>query len=183
MTHFIYHVYDLCLLKVHCSGVSKVCIWKIDDVYKKLYSIFNCCLFDVWKIFMVDHIYWVRSWWMTMKVVTKQVLNIGWLENKFCFFFTLFFTHKHLFIPYRWGAPISIALHAPGTDFLPTINSIKYLRDCAPEAALVRQFTTFHIYFSSKHVPKAVSIRTFSKSHNKFGISGVSGALVIWFSL
>lgn len=58
----------------------------------------------------------------------------------------------------RWNAPVSIALHAPGTDFLPTINSIKYLRDCAPESALVRQFTTFHIYFSSKHVPKVVSI-------------------------
>lgn len=58
----------------------------------------------------------------------------------------------------RWNAPISIALHAPGTDFLPTIKSIKYLRDCATGSALVRQFTTFHIYFSSKHVPKIVSI-------------------------
>lgn len=61
----------------------------------------------------------------------------------------------------RWNAPVSIALHAPGTDFLPTIKSIKYLRDCAPESALVRQFTTFHIYFSSKHVPKLVSILSF----------------------
>lgn len=58
----------------------------------------------------------------------------------------------------RWNAPISIALHAPGTDFLPTIKAIKYLRDCTPEGALVRQFTTFHIYFSSKHVPKIVSV-------------------------
>lgn len=57
----------------------------------------------------------------------------------------------------RWQAPISIALHAPGTDFTPTLNSIRYLRDCAPESALVRQFTTFHIYFSSKHIPKSVS--------------------------
>ncbi|XP_031617236.1 beta-1,4-glucuronyltransferase 1 [Contarinia nasturtii] len=56
----------------------------------------------------------------------------------------------------RWNAPVSIALHAPGTDFLPTINSIRYLRDCTPESSLVRQFTTFHIYFSSKHIPKAV---------------------------
>ncbi|XP_070495808.1 beta-1,4-glucuronyltransferase 1 [Chironomus tepperi] len=56
----------------------------------------------------------------------------------------------------RWNAPISIALHAPGTDFLPTVNSIKYLRDCLPESNLVRQFVTFHIYFSSKHVPKVV---------------------------
>lgn len=56
----------------------------------------------------------------------------------------------------RWMAPISIALHAPGTDYAPTINSIKYLRDCAPEAHLVRQFVTFHVYFSSKHIPRHV---------------------------
>ncbi|XP_035908995.1 beta-1,4-glucuronyltransferase 1 [Anopheles stephensi] len=56
----------------------------------------------------------------------------------------------------RWNAPVSLALHAPGTDFVPTINSIKYLRDCVPESHLVRQFVTFHIYFSSKHIPKLV---------------------------
>lgn len=56
----------------------------------------------------------------------------------------------------RWMAPISIALHAPGTDFNPTVNSIKFLRDCLPESHLVRQFVTFHIYFSSKHIPKNV---------------------------
>ncbi|CAO1381250.1 unnamed protein product [Diamesa serratosioi] len=56
----------------------------------------------------------------------------------------------------RWSAPISIALHAPGTDFMPTVNAIKYLRDCLPESNLVRQFVTFHIYFSTKHVPKVV---------------------------
>ncbi|XP_053661576.1 beta-1,4-glucuronyltransferase 1-like [Anopheles marshallii] len=56
----------------------------------------------------------------------------------------------------RWNAPVSLALHAPGTDFVPTINSIKYLRDCVPESHLVRQFVTFHIYFSSKHIPKFV---------------------------
>uniref|UniRef100_A0A8W7PJM2 Beta-1,4-glucuronyltransferase 1 n=1 Tax=Anopheles coluzzii TaxID=1518534 RepID=A0A8W7PJM2_ANOCL len=37
----------------------------------------------------------------------------------------------------RWNAPVSLALHAPGTDFVPTINSIKYLRDCIPESHLV----------------------------------------------
>lgn len=58
----------------------------------------------------------------------------------------------------RWMAPISIALHAPGFDFPVTINAIKYLRDCPSEAHLVRQFVTFHIYFSSKHIPKSVSI-------------------------
>lgn len=54
----------------------------------------------------------------------------------------------------RWRAPISIALHAPGTDFQPTIDSIQYARSCG--SPLVSQLVTFHIYFSSKHMPKAV---------------------------
>lgn len=65
---------------------------------------------------------------------------------------------------YRWNAPISLALHAPGSDFLFTIKSIKYLRDCLPDSALVRQFATFHLYFSTKHVPKTVSSTPFSCS-------------------
>lgn len=56
----------------------------------------------------------------------------------------------------RWNAPVSLAMHAPGTDFVPTIGAVKYLRDCLPESHLVRQFVTFHIYFSSKHIPKNV---------------------------
>lgn len=54
----------------------------------------------------------------------------------------------------RWSAPISIALHAPGTDLGPTIEAIKYARTCG--SPLVAQLVTFHIYFSSKHVPKMV---------------------------
>uniref|UniRef100_A0A336M367 CSON001446 protein n=2 Tax=Culicoides sonorensis TaxID=179676 RepID=A0A336M367_CULSO len=56
----------------------------------------------------------------------------------------------------RWIAPISIALHSPGTDFIPTVNSIRYLRDCTPEGGLIKQFVSFHLYFSSKHVPKLI---------------------------
>ncbi|XP_060651679.1 beta-1,4-glucuronyltransferase 1-like isoform X2 [Drosophila nasuta] len=56
----------------------------------------------------------------------------------------------------RWNAPISIAMHAPGTDFQPTLDSIKYLRDCVPGNQLVRAFATFHIYFGTKHIPKSV---------------------------
>lgn len=56
----------------------------------------------------------------------------------------------------RWNAPVSLAMHAPGTDFQPTVNAIKYLRECLAESHLVRQFVTFHIYFSSKHIPKNV---------------------------
>lgn len=59
----------------------------------------------------------------------------------------------------RWQAPVSIAMYAPGTDFQPTIQSIKYLRNCA--SPLVSQLVTFHLYFSSKHVPKVVSIKFF----------------------
>lgn len=54
----------------------------------------------------------------------------------------------------RWQGPISIAIHAPGSDFQNTLESISYLRDCV--SPLVKQFVTFHIYFSTKHVPKQV---------------------------
>ncbi|XP_054082983.1 beta-1,4-glucuronyltransferase 1 [Zeugodacus cucurbitae] len=57
----------------------------------------------------------------------------------------------------RWNAPVSIAMHTPGTDYQPTIDAIKYLRECLPESHLVRTFTTFHLYFSTKHIPKTVA--------------------------
>ncbi|XP_017153849.1 beta-1,4-glucuronyltransferase 1 isoform X2 [Drosophila miranda] len=56
----------------------------------------------------------------------------------------------------RWNAPVSIAMHAPGTDFQPTVDSIRYLRECLPGSHLVRAYTTFHIYFGTKHIPRAV---------------------------
>lgn len=54
----------------------------------------------------------------------------------------------------RWRGPISIALHAPGSDFKNTLDSIAYLRDCTD--SLVKKLVTFHIYFSTKHIPKEV---------------------------
>lgn len=54
----------------------------------------------------------------------------------------------------HWQGPISIALHAPGTDFKYTIDSIAYLRDCT--SPIIKELVTFHIYFSTKHVPKEV---------------------------
>lgn len=54
----------------------------------------------------------------------------------------------------RWRGPISIALHAPGSDFKNTLDSIAYLRECTD--SLVKDLVTFHIYFSTKHVPKEV---------------------------
>lgn len=63
----------------------------------------------------------------------------------------------------RWRAPISIAMHAPGTDFAATLDAIKYLRNCG--SPLVSQLVTFHVFFSSKHVPKVVStVATFCRS-------------------
>ena len=57
----------------------------------------------------------------------------------------------------RWRAPISIAMHAPGTDFAATLDAIKYSRNCG--SPLVSQLVTFHVFFSSKHVPKVVGKR------------------------
>lgn len=54
----------------------------------------------------------------------------------------------------RWQGPISLALHAPGTDLLPTLATIRYLRECI--SAPVADYVTFHVYFPSKHVPKLV---------------------------
>lgn len=56
----------------------------------------------------------------------------------------------------KWRGPISIAMHAPGSDFKTTLESIAYLRDCATDDDLVKEYVTFHIYFSTKHVPKEV---------------------------
>ncbi|KAG7212097.1 hypothetical protein KM043_012447 [Ampulex compressa] len=53
-----------------------------------------------------------------------------------------------------WRAPISIAMYAPGTDFSATLDAIKYSRNCG--SPLVSQLVTFHVFFSSKHVPKVV---------------------------
>uniref|UniRef100_A0A1B6C5R0 N-acetyllactosaminide beta-1,3-N-acetylglucosaminyltransferase n=1 Tax=Clastoptera arizonana TaxID=38151 RepID=A0A1B6C5R0_9HEMI len=54
----------------------------------------------------------------------------------------------------RWQGPISLALHAPGTDILPTLATIRYLRECVP--APIADYVTFHVYFPTKHVPKVV---------------------------
>ncbi|XP_071874364.1 beta-1,4-glucuronyltransferase 1 isoform X2 [Bombus fervidus] len=66
----------------------------------------------------------------------------------------------------RWRAPISIAMHAPGTDFAATLDAIKYSRNCG--SSLVSQLVTFHVFFSSKHVPKMVppTEKVMSDSYN-----------------
>lgn len=44
-------------------------------------------------------------------------------------------------------------MHAPGTDFKRTIESIRYLRDCHSKSTLIRKQVTFHIYYSNEHKP------------------------------
>ncbi|KAK4883547.1 hypothetical protein RN001_006866 [Aquatica leii] len=53
----------------------------------------------------------------------------------------------------RWKGPISLALHAPGYDFLNTLSSIAYLRNCLKSSHLVKKFVTFHIFFPTNHIP------------------------------
>lgn len=55
----------------------------------------------------------------------------------------------------RWMAPVSLAIHAPGSDMKPTVDSIRYLRDCTSND-LVLQYVTFHIFFSNKHIPSTI---------------------------
>ncbi|XP_021198369.2 beta-1,4-glucuronyltransferase 1 [Helicoverpa armigera] len=57
----------------------------------------------------------------------------------------------------RWMAPVSLAIHAPGSDMMPTVNSIRYLRDCVGND-LILQYVTFHIFFSNKHIPSTIPV-------------------------
>ncbi|XP_068083100.1 beta-1,4-glucuronyltransferase 1-like [Anabrus simplex] len=54
----------------------------------------------------------------------------------------------------RWQGPVSLAMHAPGTDFKPTLAAIRYARDCL--SPLVEEFVTFHVFFGTRHVPREV---------------------------
>lgn len=52
----------------------------------------------------------------------------------------------------RWRGPVSIALHAPGTDFETTIKSIFFMRNCL-DNPLIKDFITFHLYFDKTFIP------------------------------
>jgi len=54
----------------------------------------------------------------------------------------------------RWQGPVSLAMHAPGTDFPPALEAIRYARDCL--SPLVSELVTFHVFFGTRHVPKQV---------------------------
>lgn len=55
-----------------------------------------------------------------------------------------------------------MSLDAPGPDFISTIQSIFYLRNCVPSKNLIRQFVTFHLFFNNSHVPQ--NIRKYSEN-------------------
>ncbi|XP_052123312.1 beta-1,4-glucuronyltransferase 1 [Frankliniella occidentalis] len=54
----------------------------------------------------------------------------------------------------RWRGPVSLAMYAPGTDFAPTLEAIRYARDCG--SPLVAKLVTFHVFFGARHVPRVV---------------------------
>lgn len=54
----------------------------------------------------------------------------------------------------RWQGPISLALHAPGSDLEPTLDTIRYLHHCS--SSPISEFVTFHIYFPRGHLPKRI---------------------------
>lgn len=54
----------------------------------------------------------------------------------------------------RWQGPVSLAVHAPGSDFGPTLEAIRWARACL--SPLVAELVTFHVFFGSRHVPKEV---------------------------
>ncbi|KAH8282965.1 hypothetical protein KR054_011227 [Drosophila jambulina] len=56
----------------------------------------------------------------------------------------------------RWRSPLSLAIYAPGEDFDPTLRSILYLLQCHPGKHLVRELTSFHLFFDVLLMPKAV---------------------------
>ncbi|KAL1131719.1 hypothetical protein AAG570_011332, partial [Ranatra chinensis] len=68
----------------------------------------------------------------------------------------------------RWRGPISLAMHAPGTDFNTTLWTVRYLRDCHPSAQAIADLVTFHLYFPSKHLPKNIpkGDKIFSERYN-----------------
>ncbi|KAH8389513.1 hypothetical protein KR200_008071 [Drosophila serrata] len=56
----------------------------------------------------------------------------------------------------RWRSPLSLAIYAPGEDFEPTLRSILYLLQCHPGRHLVRELTSFHLFFDVLLMPKVL---------------------------
>jgi hypothetical protein len=59
------------------------------------------------------------------------------------------FTYIENVIPLlkRWNGPVSVAVYAPGSDFVAAVEAIFYLKYCHEFSFLVRQLATFHLFF------------------------------------
>jgi hypothetical protein len=52
----------------------------------------------------------------------------------------------------RWQGPVSLSVYAPGSDYMRTVESILYYRECTGRN-LVKDHVTFHIYFELTNIP------------------------------
>ena len=55
----------------------------------------------------------------------------------------------------RWQGPLSLAIYAPESDYDTAMRSIAYYRLCSPDANLIRDYATFHLFFDTTHMPSA----------------------------
>uniref|UniRef100_A0A6P4EIH3 Beta-1,4-glucuronyltransferase 1 n=1 Tax=Drosophila rhopaloa TaxID=1041015 RepID=A0A6P4EIH3_DRORH len=43
--------------------------------------------------------------------------------------------------------------HTPGYDLSVTLDAIRYVRNCLPGSEIIKDWVTFHVYFSNQHMP------------------------------
>ena len=53
----------------------------------------------------------------------------------------------------RWKGPVSVGVFAPGDDYLRAVDAILNLRECSRYSDLVREFSSFHLFFPVSHFP------------------------------
>jgi hypothetical protein len=49
----------------------------------------------------------------------------------------------------RWQGPVSLTLYIPNKDLYPTLQRIKYLRECT--TPLMKEWVTFHLFADTKY--------------------------------
>lgn len=61
----------------------------------------------------------------------------------------------------KWVAPISLALYCGGADFKNCLDTLAYIRNCAPNATtsqLLKKYLSVHLFFENTQVPENVSV-------------------------
>ena len=61
----------------------------------------------------------------------------------------------------RWQGPISVAVYAPGTDYIQALDTINYYRHCLEYSPQIVQWVSFHIFYPVDHQPANLNV-TFS---------------------